>query len=219
MFRSSYFLISIVGLVALVAQTVWYRYASQILGQSALTVAAVVAMALTGLALGNAWGGKFAKRSPGWYAAAMGVAVLLAQGFLLLVPLVEPALETHTLLWSLVVASPLLVINFFAGVVFPRLLSNEVRSGIVGRLSALETIGGCVGAIFAGCFAMQTLGLMPTLMGAGLLTLAVGTLAAKQNANISKVQKHLREERFPNIEDTSDDRRCCFHLWNCVAGT
>ena len=75
--------------------------------------------------------------------------------------------------------APLFVINFFAGTVFPRLLFQENNSPVVGSLSATETLGGCIGAIFAGCFAMQNYGLMATFVGGGMFALATGGLGRK----------------------------------------
>ena len=160
----------------MVAQMVWFRHASQILGQSATTVAAVVAMALTGLALGNFWGSHFAAHRPGRYLAAAGVTMLVSEGLLSLIPIVETALCGQPLLWSLIVSSPLLVINFFAGVVFPRLLAAETQTAVVGLLNAWETTGACVGAMTTGCFAIQTIGLMPTFITAAIIALIVGLL-------------------------------------------
>lgn len=200
MTRSRYLLIAVTGFVALIAQTIWYRYASQILGQSSLTVAAVVALALAGLAIGSWWGGRQSARSAGTYLIGMGVAVLLAQLFFSWLPFIEPALSgasalwtpLWTPLWTLLVASPLLPINFFAGAVFPQLLVSEKQTSIVGRLSAAETLGGCFGAVFAGCFAMQTFGLSVTFNAAGLLALMIGMQARPRDitdANPAPVTK------------------------------
>ena len=175
-----YLMIAVTGLVAMIAQMVWYRYASQVLGQSSLTVAAVVASALLGLSAGNGWGGKYARLSASSCLAGLGISVLLSQVFFYSLATIEPLVKTTNVAWAIVVVAPLSVINFFAGAVFPRLLSREKNSSIVGRLSAAETIGGCVGAIFTGCFAMQNFGLMPTLVGGGLLALAIGVLAKKE---------------------------------------
>jgi len=167
-------MMAVTGLVAMIAQTVWYRYASQVLGQSSLTVAAVVATALAGLAIGNRWGGKSAKASASWYVAGLGISILFSQAFFYSLPSLEPSLSPTTTLWTIVVVSPLLIINFFTGAVFPVLLRGENDSPVVGRLSATETLGGCIGAIWTGCFAMQNFGLAPTLVGGGLLALTIG---------------------------------------------
>ena len=172
--RQRYLMIAVTGLVAMIAQMVWYRYASQVLGQSALTVAAVVASALAGLAVGNWWGGKYSRLSAGWCVAGMGLSVLLAQVFFYCLPAIEPMLTASRAGWTIVVVAPLWAINFFAGTVFPRLLFREKNPPVVGGLSATETLGGCVGAIFTGCFAIQNVGLMPTLVGSGLVALAIG---------------------------------------------
>lgn len=208
--RTGYLQIATVGWVAMVAQAVWFRYASQMLGLSALTVAAVVAMALTGLAIGNGWGSKYSRRSPGWYVAAIGIAMLLAQGLLYLLPAVETWLGGSAFAWSLVVASPLLVINFFAGVVFPRLLSNQTEASTVARLSALETTGGCIGAMSAGCFAIQTIGLMPTFVGAGIFALAVGFLTHRVDDRGDVTQSDRQsdgqnDEKFDEHSDGQND--------------
>ena len=192
-----YLMIAVTGLVAMVAQMVWYRYASQVLGQSALTVAAVVATALAGLAIGNWWGGKHARLSAGWCVAGMGVTVLLAQAFFYSLPSIEPLLNGTHVGWTVVVVAPLLVINFFAGAVFPRLLRSEKSSPVVGRLSAIETLGGCGGALFTGCFAMQNFGLMPTLAGSGLLALIVGVCVRKGSRGDADSSADTQTEKSP----------------------
>ena len=184
--RQRYLMIAVTGLVAMIAQMVWYRYASEVLGQSALTVAAVVASALAGLAIGNRWGGKSARLSASQCVAGMGLAVLLGQAFFSSLPAIEPLLEATPFGWTIAVVAPLWVINFFAGAVFPRLLVQESNSQVVGGLSAAETAGGCVGAIFTGCFAMQNFGLMPTLIGGGVAALAVSVMGKNEVADAAK---------------------------------
>jgi len=104
-------------------------------------------------------------------------------------------------LWTLIVASPLLPINFCAGATFPRLLLSDFNSTTVGRLSAVETLGGCVGAVTAGCFAMQTFGLMPTFVGAGLLAVVIGVAA---------------HERGRCAVEQSADEKIAFHVLAAV---
>lgn len=174
MMRSSYLLIAVTGFAALIAQTLWYRYASQILGQSALTVAAVVAVALTGLAIGSHWGTKRASRSASNYVCGLGIAMLIAQSLRTPLALIEPNFVRWDWIWTLVVAIPLLPINFFAGAVFPSLLISNTHAAHVGRLSSVETLGGCAGAVFAGCFAIPSFGLMPTFVTTGILAIAAG---------------------------------------------
>ena len=177
MLRSKYLLIALTGFVAMVSQTVWYRYATQTLGQSSLTVAAVVAMALAGLAIGSHWAGKSeARSSVSPLVILMGISVLIARLFFTWLPWIEQniAEALGRWGWAMLVSSPLLIINFFVGATLPRLLASEHQSDIVGRLSAAETLGGCVGAIFAGCFAIQSFGLTPTLVGAGFLAVIAG---------------------------------------------
>ena len=187
MLRSKYLLIALTGFVAMVSQTVWYRYATQILGQSSLTVAAVVAMALAGLAIGSHWAGKYKPRfSVSTLVIAMGATVLIAQFFFAWLPWIERniAESMGRWPWTLLVACPLLPINFFVGATLPRLLTSELQPEIVGRLSASETLGGCVGAIFAGCVAIQTFGLTPTLIGTGILAVIAGIISVATGKEI-----------------------------------
>ena len=192
MLRSKYLLIALTGFVAMVSQTVWYRYATQTLGQSSLTVAAVVAMALAGLAIGSHWAGRNKTRfSASELVIAMGALVLIAQLFFAWLPWIEQnvAESLGRGPWTLLVAFPLLPINFFVGATFPRLLVSEHQPEIVGRLSAAETFGGGVGAIFAGCFAIQTFGLTPTFVGTGLFAVIAGIVSrASGNVNIAKAE-------------------------------
>ena len=203
MLRSKYLLIALTGFVAMVSQTVWYRYASLTLGQSSLTVAAVVAMALAGLAIGSHWAGKHkTQSSASTLVIAMGATVLIAQLFFAWLPWIEQNLAEPLGRgpWTLLVACPLLPINFFVGATLPRLLVSENQSEIVGRLSAAETLGGCVGAIFAGCIAIQAFGLTLTFVGTGFLALIAGVMsatsgkvnmAAAENTVVKTVKLHV----------------------------
>ena len=217
MHRQRYLMIAVTGLVAMIAQTVWYRYASQALGQSSLTVAAVVATALSGLAIGNEWGGKFAKASAGWFVVGLGISVLLSQAFFHSLPSLEPLLSGTPAIWTIVVVSPLLVINFFAGVVFPVLLRRENDSPVVGRLSATETLGGCVGAILTSCFAMQNFGLAATLVGGGLLAMALGTIGLRVG-NQSHTDTNTDTDTDRVVKNTSVSVRMAIIIAVCVSG-
>ena len=199
MLRSKYLLIALTGFVAMVSQTVWYRYATQTLGQSSLTVAAVVAMALAGLAIGSHWAGKNRTRSSAsTFVIGMGTTVLIAQCFFLWLPWIEQhvAESLGQWPWTLLVAFPLLPINFFVGATLPRLLVAEHQPEIVGRLSAVETLGGCLGAIFAGCFAIQTFGLTPTFIGTGVLTLAAGILRVAGSEEKTSANETMTSEKI-----------------------
>ena len=108
------------GMTAIIAQLVWVRYVTQLLGLSSLTIASVIGMSLLGLAVGNLWGGKQLRfQSPLKFAGVLlcgtGWAVLLLPAMFSLISALDatffdsPATGGTTVgnLWILAVASPL----------------------------------------------------------------------------------------------------------------
>ena len=180
------------GMTAIIAQLVWVRYVTQLLGLSSWTIASVIGMSLLGLALGNLWGGrkprsKSRSESPLKFASLLlcgtGLAVLLLPAMFWLISSIDTTHFDSALtggggvgkLWILAVASPTLLVHFFAGAVFPALLhGRDSTAAIAGSVAAAETVGACVGAGLAGCLLMELWGMQLTLLLSGAAAMLVG---------------------------------------------
>ncbi len=174
------------GMTAIIAQLVWVRYETQLLGVSSWTIASVIGMSLLGLALGNLWGGtKPRSDSPLQFASLLlcgtGLATLLLPAMFWLISSID-AIFSHSAqtgsvgaLWILAVASPALLVHFFAGAVFPALLQGRgCSASTAGSIAAAETLGGCIGAGLAGCLLMELWGMQLTLLLSGAAAMLVG---------------------------------------------
>ena len=198
------------GMTAIIAQLVWVRYVTQLLGLSSLTIASVIGMSLLGLAVGNLWGGKQLRfQSPLKFAGVLlcgtGWAVLLLPAMFSLISALDatffdsPATGGTTVgnLWILAVASPTLLVHFFAGAVFPALLHGEdSTASTAGRIAAAETIGGCIGATLAGCLLMELWGMRLTLLICGAAaTLVGGCVWRVSKASVGEGDSHVAETK------------------------
>ncbi len=175
------------GMTAIIAQLVWVRYVTQLLGLSSLTIASVIGMSLFGLALGNLWGGRKARfESPLRFASLLlcgtGLAVLLLPAMFWMISSIDatlfhsPFIESVGVgkLWVLAVALPALIVHFFAGAVFPALLYGRASTAsTAGSIAAAETLGGCLGATLAGCLLMELWGMQLTLLLCGAAAMLV----------------------------------------------
>ena len=180
------------GMTAIIAQLVWVRYVTQLLGLSSWTIASVIGMSLLGLAIGNLWGGRkprFNSRSesPLRFASLLlcgtGLSVLLLPAMFWLTSSIDTTFFDSALkggggvgkLWILAVASPTLLVHFFAGAVFPALLhGRDATASTAGSVAAAETVGACIGAGLAGCLLMELWGMQLTLLLSGAATMLVG---------------------------------------------
>lgn len=177
------------GMTAIIAQLVWVRYETQLLGVSSWTIASVIGMSLLGLALGNLWGGMKPRfESPLTFASVLlcltGLAALLLPAMFWLISSLDTTFFPSVTngggdivgkLWILAVASPTLIVHFFAGAVFPALLHGRASTAsTAGSIAAAETLGGCVGATLAGCVLMELWGMQLTLLLCGAVGMLVG---------------------------------------------
>ena len=177
------------GMTAIIAQLVWVRYETQLLGLSSWTIASVIGMSLLGLALGNLWGGMKQRFGSSLRFASLllcgtGLAVLLLPAMFWLISSIDTTFFDSALtsgsggfgkLWILAVASPALLVHFFAGAVFPALLhGRDSTASTAGSIAAAETVGGCIGAGLAGCLLMELWGMQLTLLLSGAAAMLVG---------------------------------------------
>src|SRR5688572_145109 len=164
------------GFTALAAEVVWTRQLSLLFGASVYTFSLILAIFLTGLAIGGATGSSLARRTPrpsialGW--VQLGLAIAIAAGAWLIVnalPLWQPTKQFLPLIHG----SPALRIAFDAfrcavamlpatilwGASFPLaiaatgFLENQPRrsanAGAVAAINALNTAGALAGAVVA----------------------------------------------------------------------
>jgi len=159
-----------------------------LLGLSSWTIASVIGMSLLGLALGNLWGGrkprsKSRSESPLKFASLLlcgtGLAVLLLPAMFWLISSIDTTHFDSALtggggvgkLWILAVASPTLLVHFFAGAVFPALLHG--RDSTAAKLTLL--LSGAAAMLVGGCVWRMTKGAVadpPETVSAALLKLS-----------------------------------------------
>ena len=180
------------GLTAIVAQLVWVRFVTQLLGLSSWTISSVIGMSLLGLAIGNRWAGRKTRlgtslKFASFMLAGVGLATLLMPLLFWLAGVIEatffPAFPNGVAekLWILAVSFPALIVHFFAGAVLPALLQDRAStSATAGRITAMETLGGCLGAVLTGCLTMQWLGMKFTVLGAGGAALLMAVYVLSQ---------------------------------------
>jgi spermidine synthase len=183
------------GLGALVFEVVFLRQLTWLVGSSAMATALVLSAFMAGLALGAAWVGKLADRSPrplrlygrlelGAAISGAALTFLLGRGGqLFLAPL--QAFESAALQRPVEFLSAfalLLVPTLFMGGTLPALGRFIIRdlggfTGALGRLYGLNTLGAAAGAFLAGFYGFERFGVSRTgYVAAGLLT-AVGLAA------------------------------------------
>ena len=176
----------------MLAQLVWARILIQWFGTSSLTIATALAASLAGLAIGaflfrgSALAavkvlGQPAKR-PGWLLLLAGLGVL--EGLILFLAgdtLLPPILSALPGTVALVVTGTLALVplNIMLGGVLPTLVvsAGTESTKTVGKLYAAETLGGAAGALLAGFWLIQSVGLAATLLAASLIAIAVGATA------------------------------------------
>lgn len=194
-------LIAVAGAGAIVSQITWQRYVAQLLGQSSLTVAAIIGMSLLGLAAGNLWSGarpggngrgengRDGKRRGGriGFGPIRFASVMLAAQGVVLVSMPHlfrlfwtpdemlggtPGVQPFA--WTILLAIPVMVTHFFAGAILPGLLRHRgADASSAGWLSALETLGGCIGALTTGCLLLELWGMHATAWRCGGFTIAI----------------------------------------------
>ena len=185
------------GASGMLAQLIWARILIQWFGTSSLTIATALGASLAGLALGAfifrgsstagfRWLGRPAQR-PGWLLLLAGVGVM--EGVILfhfgnsVLPFMTSMLPANAALVITAVVV-LLPVNIALGGVLPTLIwsteseatkTNTTKT--VGALYAAETLGGAAGALLAGFWMIQRVGLAGTLLVTSLITIAIGAIA------------------------------------------
>ena len=187
---------AVVGFAGLVVQVVWTRYAIAFFGTSATTIASVLAISLCGLALGAWWASR--SQDPGKSNRRAGFFLLLAAGSSIVAMLIANSVEAWGLSGSiagqfLINTLAIGVLNFSLGAIVPLVIASTAsqKAALVSWLYAAETLGGGAGALFAGFYSIQNLGLSNTLLIAaaslgvtGLLWLFFGRHTASHDNDV-----------------------------------
>lgn len=186
----------ITGFVFLLAELVWYRLASPILGGSTYTFGVVLAVALLGIGLGGGayslWGGT-KQPGPGRFAVTCAL-----QAFGLLLPFALGdelvLLASHlrgwgstsfwklSMGWSVIAGIMILLPAMVAGYQFPLLIALKGRAQErvaqdVGQIYAANTLGSICGSLLGGFWLVPALGAEWAWWLCGVLMLLTGVAA------------------------------------------
>lgn len=179
-----------VGFAFFLLELVWYRMLGPLLGGTVFTFGLILALALSGVALGGLAYAFFGGRRPVTLmtlattclleaiavAAPLALGDRLAVGALLVRPLAQAGFSGQVLGWVLVAAPAVLPVALVAGIQFPVLIAllgrGHARVGRdVGYATAFNTGGAILGALVGG------FGLIPLLTAPGCWRLVAGLLA------------------------------------------
>jgi spermidine synthase len=191
------------GIAGLAYQVAWARYLALFLGHTSYAVVAVLVAFMGGLALGNAWIGRYADRVPrplalyAWLEFAIALyAVLFPYYFEFCrdayIPLARRFAEGSTALLALKFAfsfALILIPTTLMGGTLPVLTRLVTRSlgelrGRVANLYFLNSAGAVFGVVIADFWWIPGYGLETTVMLAALLNFIVGLIAFSASAAI-----------------------------------
>ncbi len=209
------------GFLSLGLQIVWSRLLAQVLGPTTYAFSLVVAIFITGLALGAVAGRRLAVRAShpaAGLTTAIGLAVLLAaaavwtvdQGLTAMAAAVsapDATFESVLLRQVLLVTAWLLPLAVALGCAFPFAIRtgtgrDDSLGADLGLIYALNTIGAIAGALAAGFVIIPALGLHGSLraLGAGAAVAALAVLVAGRAAGTARVVAFTARSRRPGRE-------------------
>ncbi len=183
------------GAAGLIYEVLWMRQFGLVMGNTSLSLSAVLTAFMGGLALGSWIGGRFADRG-GNQLLGYGVLEILIGLYALSVPLLISA--THPLIAMLYRMNPegwamhigrftlsLLIMGVpttFMGATLPLLIryftiTREEVGRRVGMLYGINTIGAMFGAFMAGFFLIPWAGMWLTNIVAAAINIGVGTMS------------------------------------------
>jgi spermidine synthase len=170
------------GLIGLLYEVVWFRRLHLVFGVSTFAIGAVVTAFMLGLAAGSRWAGTscFLRNKPletyVYLEAAIALYALafpllasgLEQGYVAIFRLVGGSFLTQSVVRFLLGFLLLLPPTFCMGATLPALAqavggqSKQVARN-VGRLYMVNTLGGVIGTLVAGFYALEFLGIRNSL--------------------------------------------------------
>lgn len=191
------------GIAGLAYQVAWARYLALFLGHTSYAVVAVLVAFMGGLALGNAWIGRYADRVPrplalyAWLEFAIALYAVLFPFYFefcrdAYIPLARRFAEGSTALLALKFAfsfALILIPTTLMGGTLPvltRLVTRSLRElrGRVANLYFLNSAGAVLGVAIADFWWIPGFGLETTVMLAALLNFIVGLIAFAASAGI-----------------------------------
>ncbi len=202
-------LYAVVGGLALGFEVVWSQAIVQWTSTRSFAFAVVLATYLTGLVLGSSWYARRADRvTDPWGSFGLLIAAVALSGLLgiLLAGNWLSSFQTQVGIWvfnvthqvslamaaRFVVAAGWIVLlpTFLLGAAFPaalRLTADATSSGRdIGRLLALNTVGGIAGTALAGFVLVPMLGLERSLVLMSFSAAAVGIIAVSKGTSVSQ---------------------------------
>ncbi len=187
-----------------------FRVLAPLVGVSLILSAGVVGVVLTGMALGNRYGGRLASSND----PLMLRKTLIASGAsaLMIGPLwkmllavnlfAELPLMVQTVCWSF---SLFFVPSFLLGTISPQVIQAFSRqsqnfSDVAGRLCAWSTLGCIAGILVTAWFAIEQFGAIRTCIIAGTLPIVLSIFAARtspaESTEFHDVQARARQHNF-----------------------
>lgn len=196
LYPTAFWCLLLSGVAGLVYQVVWARYLALLLGSTSYGVVAVLVAFMGGLALGNAWLGRYADRLRrplalyGWL--EIGIAVygigfplyfeFCQSGYRAIAAGIEPNHPSLLALKFLFGLVAILIPATLMGGTLPILTRLVTRSlgelrGRVAGLYFVNSLGAMIGVVAADFWWIPSFGLEVSLLGAAALNALVGVLA------------------------------------------
>ncbi|MBI2557977.1 hypothetical protein HYW20_01535 [Candidatus Woesearchaeota archaeon] len=172
------------GLASLLYEIVLLSIVVTIVGATEVSAAIVIASFLLGLALGALIGGNLTKKALPFVKILMGIEILIALfGFLFLgviTKLTGLGITTNLIFWIMIAA--LLIPTTLMGMEIPvavKILEQFGSKSPTGFVYFSDTLGGVIGALFAGIFFIPFLGFHGAMYFGGFLNLLTFILATR----------------------------------------
>jgi spermidine synthase len=176
------------GFAAMGYEIVWTRIMQIHAGTSVYAFTLMLAFYLAGIAAGSLFGGRFAgrlQRPLAWFGAGQVLVALLDIAGLYLFTVARLPIFMGELRLNIMLQVPLLLVvpvTFVLGCLMPVVVRGYVagESGVsaaVGRLYALNTLGGIAGSLATGFILVGMLGTRMTVVALAVVNLTVGLVA------------------------------------------
>jgi spermidine synthase len=222
------------GATSLIYEVVWQKALHQILGDTTIATAVILASFMGGLALGSIYFGRLADRIKNHLAvyafleAGIGlfalvfplIAVLLKDAYVVLFQNFQHIPALFTLLRFFISFAVLLIPTFFMGGTLPLIIKFLTRNfenlgWTAGKIYGINTLGGAIGSFAAGFFLIASLGIATTTW----LTVIVNFIIAGVisvfwliNRTPHAVQKIVAQEQQPPTPDRLQYPASIFHF-------
>ena len=169
------------GFVALGNEVLWTRFLALLVGNTVQTTSLILTVVLLGIVLGSLlatwWVDRSTSRALAFGGLQVGTAISVLT--LMLLPAdVWRALEGHLAVYALLLLPPAVLSGASLPLAVRMVVDDPARAGFaVGRLVAINTVGGIMGSLGTAFLALPLLGLHTTLVGLTGLSLTAGFAA------------------------------------------